>query len=218
MAGQTGHDVGQQGAWRSAEQRDKNAEQVSGQAAATTSGSVQRAGYYTLSGDVNSHMVQRMFEAAADMSADGVTTAHLLLQSHGGFISDGICLYNFLANLPVRFVTYNAGAVASIAVTVFLAGQRRHASPTARFMLHKSHASPPGGAGPDALQIIAEGLKADDRRTESILRRFVQLSDAQWDVHAHSDLHLTAEAALKVGLIDAITDFAPPAGARIICI
>lgn len=177
-----------------------------------------RAGYYTLSGDVNSDMVQRVFEAAAGMSADGVTTAHLLLQSHGGYISDGICLYNFLSKLPVRFVTYNAGAVASIAVTVFLAGQQRHASATARFMLHKSHASPPGGAGPEALQIIAEGLRADDRRTESILRRFVQLTDAQWAVHAHSDLHLTAEAALQAGLIDAIADFAPPQGARIICI
>jgi ATP-dependent Clp protease protease subunit len=176
----------------------------------------ERAGYYTLSGDVNSHMVQRVFEAAAEMSADGVTTAHLLLQSHGGFISDGICIYNFLANLPVRFVTYNAGAVASIAVTVFLAGQRRHASPTARFMLHKSHASPPGGAGPDTLQIIAEGLKADDRRTESILRRFVRLSDAQWSVHAHSDLHLTAETALQAGLIDSIASFSPPPGARIV--
>ena len=178
----------------------------------------ESAAYYTLSGDVNSDMVQRVFAAAASMRIDGVTTAHLLLQSHGGYISDGICLYNFLANLPVRFITYNAGAVASIAVTVFLAGRQRVASPTARFMLHKSHASPPGGAGPEALQIIAEGLKADDRRTESILRRFVQLSDAQWAVHAHADLHLTAEAALQAGLIDTVADFAPPAGARITCI
>lgn len=103
-----------------------------------------RAGYYTLAGDVNSEMVQRVFDAAARMSTDAVTTAHRLLQSHGGFIGDGICLYHDLANLPVRFITYNAGAVASIAVTVFLAGQQRRASPTARFMLHKSHASPPG--------------------------------------------------------------------------
>ena len=180
--------------------------------------SMESVGYYTLSGDVNSEMVQRVFEAAANMSADGVATAHLLLQSHGGFISDGICLYNFLANLPVRFVTYNAGAVASIAVIVFLAGQERRASSTARFMLHKSHASPPVCAGPEALEIIADGLKADDRRTESILRRFVQLTDAQRAVHAHSDLHLTAEAAMQAGLIDAVADFAPPPGARIVCI
>ncbi len=171
--------------------------------------------YYTLSGDVNSDMVQRVFHAASGMSADGVTTAHLLLQSHGGFISDGICLYNFLSGLPIRFITYNAGAVASIAVTVFLAGKERHASSTARFMVHKSHASPAGGARPDALEIIAEGLRADDRRTESILRQFVTLSDAQWNVHKYSDLHLTADAACQVGLIDSVADFKPPPGMKI---
>ena len=175
-------------------------------------------GFYTLAGDVNNDMVQRVFGAVADMSARGISTAHLLLQSHGGFISDGLCLYNFLSNLPIRFVTYNAGAVASIAVTVFLAGRQRHASSTARFMVHKSHASPQGGARPDALRIIADGLKADDRRTEAILRRFVRLTDSQWAVHAHSDLHLTAEAALDAGMIDAIADFSPPHGAVIIAI
>lgn len=175
-----------------------------------------RTGFYTLSGDVNSDMVQRVFNAAAEMRANDIGTAHLLLQSHGGFISDGICIYNFLAKLPMRFITYNAGAVASIAVIVFLAGRQRHASATARFMIHKSHASPPGGARPEALQIIAEGLKADDRRTEAIVRQFVRLSEAQWNVHAHSDLHLTAEAALNAGMIDSIADFSPPADARLI--
>lgn len=179
---------------------------------------IERAGYYTLAGDVNSDMVQRVFSAVAEMSANRISRAHLLIQSHGGFISDGLCLYNFLSNLPIRFVTYNAGAVASIAVTVFLAGRQRYASSTARFMVHKSHASPQGGARPEALQIIADGLQADDRRTETILRRFVRLTDSQWAVHAHSDLHLTAEAARDAGLIDAIADFSPPPGMTIVAI
>ncbi len=178
----------------------------------------EHTGYYTLAGDVNNDMVHRVFSAVADMSTNEISTAHLLLQSHGGFISDGICLYNFLSNLPIRFVTYNAGAVASIAVTVFLSGKHRYASSTARFMVHKSHASPQGGARPEGLQIIAEGLRADDRRTETILRNYVRLTDAQWSVHAHSDLHLTAAAALDAGLIDAIAEFSPPPGATIVAI
>src|SRR6478609_7955339 len=94
--------------------------------------------WYTLSGDVNDSMVRRVFDATAQMAQDGIVTAHLLLHSHGGYISDGICLYNVLSASPVRFVMYNAGVVASIAVTLFLAGERRYASETARFMLHKS--------------------------------------------------------------------------------
>ncbi|MES2742137.1 MAG: ATP-dependent Clp protease proteolytic subunit [Pseudomonadota bacterium] len=171
--------------------------------------------YYTLSGDVNSDMVRRVFDAVSDMTEDRVSTAHVLIQSNGGYVSDGICLYNFLSKLPIKFVTYNAGAVASIAVTLFLSGKERHASDTARFMVHKSHATASPGARPDALKIIVDGLRADDLRTEQILKQHVHLTDEHWQVHAYSDLHLTARDALSVGLIDAIADFSPPKGRRV---
>jgi ATP-dependent Clp protease protease subunit len=175
-----------------------------------------REAWFTLSGDVNDSMVRRVFDATAQMMSEGITTAHLLLHSHGGYISDGICLYNFLSASPVRFVMYNAGVVASIAVTVFLAGRERYAAETARFMLHRSHASPPSGIGAEELQIVVEGLRADDARTESIMRRFLRLSPEQLAVHRHDDLHLTARDAVGVGLIQEVRDFAPAAGARLI--
>ena len=78
----------------------------------------EKEGWYTLSGDVNSDMVHRMFDAVAAMTEDGIDTAHVLLQSNGGYVSDGLCLYNFMASSPIRFVMYNAGAVASIAVVL----------------------------------------------------------------------------------------------------
>jgi ATP-dependent Clp protease protease subunit len=171
--------------------------------------------WYTLSGDVNDSMVRRVFDASAQMAQDGVQVAHLLLHSHGGYISDGLCLYNVLSASPVRFVMYNAGVVASIAVTVFLAGEQRYASETARFMIHKSHASPGTGIGADDLAVVVEGLRADDSRTESVMRRFLQLTPEQLQVHARTDLHLTAQDALGVGLIDEIRDFSPRPGARL---
>ena len=172
-------------------------------------------GWFTLSGDVNSDMVHRVFDAVADMTEDRITTAHILVQSNGGYVSDGICLYKYLSKLPIRIVTYNAGAVASIAVILYLAGAQRYASETARFMVHKSHASAPHGARPDALRIIVEGLQADDARTERILRNHVNLQDEHWQTHAYSDLHLTAQEAEEVGLVDAVRDFAPPKGLRV---
>jgi ATP-dependent Clp protease protease subunit len=171
--------------------------------------------YFTLSGDVNSDMVRRVFDAVADMTEDKVSTAHVLIQSNGGYVSDGICLYNFLSQLPITFVTYNAGAVASIAVTLFLAGSRRYASETARFMVHKSHATASPGARPDALKIIVDGLRADDLRTEQILKKHVALTQEHWLVHAYSDLHLTAQEALGVGLVDGVANFSPPKGVRL---
>lgn len=171
--------------------------------------------WFTLSGDVNSDMVHRVFEAVAAMTADGIETAHVLVQSNGGYVSDGLCLYNFLANSPVEFVMYNGGAVASIAVIVFLAGSRRYCSDTARFMVHKSHATASPGARPDALNIIVEGLRADDARTESILRRHIELTPEQWAIHQYSDLHLTSRDARTARMVNGITDFAPPKGASL---
>jgi ATP-dependent Clp protease protease subunit len=168
--------------------------------------------YYTLSGDVNSDMVHRVFEAVAEMTERGIDTAHVLIQSNGGYVSDGLCLYNFLSNSPIKFVMYNGGAVASIAVILYLSGTERYASETARFMVHKSHATASPGARPDALNIIVEGLRADDARTESILRKHVTLTPEQWAIHQYSDLHLTARDAEVAGVVNAIRDFAPPKG------
>lgn len=168
--------------------------------------------WFTLSGDVNSDMVHRVFEAVSSMTESGVETAHVLLQSNGGYVSDGLCMYNFLSNAPVKFVMYNGGAVASIAVILYLAGSRRYASETARFMVHKSHATASPGARPDALNIIVEGLRADDARTESILRKHIELTAEQWAIHQYSDLHLTSRDAKTARMINDVADFAPPRG------
>jgi ATP-dependent Clp protease protease subunit len=172
--------------------------------------------FFTLSGDVNSDMVHRVFEAVSSMTARGIETAHVLVQSNGGYVSDGLCLYNFMSNSPVKFVMYNAGAVASIAVILFLGGAKRYASETARFMVHKSHATASPGARPDALKIIVDGLRADDARTEQILRKHVEFTPEHWAVHEYSDLHLTAREAKVVGLVDDVADFAPPRGVHIV--
>lgn len=168
--------------------------------------------WFTLSGDVNSDMVHRVFEAVAGMTENGIETAHVLIQSNGGYVSDGLCLYNFLSNAPIKFVMYNGGAVASIAVILYLSGTRRYASETARFMVHKSHATASPGARPDALNIIVEGLRADDARTESILRKHIELTPEQWAIHQYSDLHLTARDAKLARMINDVADFAPPRG------
>lgn len=168
--------------------------------------------WFTLSGDVNSDMVHRVFEAVSGMSEAGVEKAHILIQSNGGYVSDGLCMYNFLSRAPIEFNMYNGGAVASIAVILFLSGTRRYASETARFMVHKSHATASPGARPDALNIIVEGLRADDARTESILRKHIELTPEQWAIHQYSDLHLNSRDAKSAGMINDIADFAPPKG------
>lgn len=170
--------------------------------------------YATLTGTVDAQMVQRVFNAGSIAVNGGVKTLHLLIHSTGGFIGDGIGIYNYLRNLPIALTTYNVGSISSIAVHVYLSGKIRKVSKTATFMLHKSTYTPTVATA-ERLKMSAEGLLIEDQRSESILRENVKLPPEKWQVHERGDLTLTAEESVQFGLAHAIGDWAPPAGARI---
>src|ERR1035437_9921391 len=73
---------------------------------------------------------------------DQTKHVHLLMQSSGGFIGDGIALYNFLKNAPLDVTVYNAGSLQSIAAICFLGAKRRVSNRHATFMLHRATISP----------------------------------------------------------------------------
>lgn len=172
--------------------------------------------YATLAGRIDEVVVQRVFNQMADAVSDGVKSLHLMIQSTGGIINDGIALYNYLRRLPMDITTYNSGTVQSIAVSIFLAAKKRKASRSATFMIHK--ATFYAGSPTTSFQLGAatQSLKVDDDRIERILKECIRMPDEKWEVHRFVDLFITADEALQYGLIDEIADFAPPAGATLI--
>jgi ATP-dependent Clp protease protease subunit len=171
--------------------------------------------YATLTGMVDAQMTQRVFSNGAVAVNNGVKKMHLLIQSIGGTVGEGVGIYNFLRNLPLELVTYNGGNVLSIAVMVYLAGRVRKTSKTAAFMIHKSTYTLPTPTPAERLKISAEGLMVEDARSETILREHIKLAPEKWHVHERGDLYLTAEEAVTAGLAHEIADFAPPLGSRL---
>jgi hypothetical protein len=57
--------------------------------------------YAVFSDNINQASVQRVFNAFAFGTANKIQHVHLLFQSCGGFVGDGICLYNFFKSLPI---------------------------------------------------------------------------------------------------------------------
>jgi ATP-dependent Clp protease protease subunit len=170
--------------------------------------------YATLSGPVEPGMAQRVFTGFSRAVNDKVNTVHLLVHSLGGSISDGVGIYNFLRNLPIQIIAYNGGMVASIAVVMFLAAQKRAASESGTFVVHKSHHTLAAATG-EQLELASKGLRIEDERTEKILKSHLKLSPEQWKIHERGNLTITAEEAVKVGLIHEVADFKPPAGSQI---
>jgi ATP-dependent Clp protease, protease subunit len=70
---------------------------------------------------------------------DRVDELTILFSSDGGSIDDGFALYGFLLALPLELTIHNVGLVGSIANAVFLAGEKRYASPHAVFFFHDLH-------------------------------------------------------------------------------
>lgn len=63
-------------------------------------------------------------------------TLYFLFSSGGGFVNSGVALYNYLRSLPQETVMHNVASIDSVANAVFLAGQKRYASPASAFLLH----------------------------------------------------------------------------------
>jgi ATP-dependent Clp protease protease subunit len=155
-----------------------------------------------------------MANAITIASNNAVQRVHLVFQSTGGVIGDGICLYNLFKAAPFELAIYNIGSVQSVGVVAFLGAKHRKASPQATFMIHRSYASPLAATS-ERLQATVRGLILDDERCERILRDHINLDDEQWTTHNVADLWLSAEEARKAGVLTEIGNFAPPKGAQL---
>ena len=173
--------------------------------------------YATFSDNINQASVQRIFQnfGLASNPTNNVERVHLLFQSTGGYVGDGICLYNFFRSLPVACTIYNVGSVQSIAVAAFLGVKDRKASTHAVFTLHRSTLAPqPTTAG--GLEAFAKSLTLEDARTERIFREHIKMSDEQWEIwKGGHDIMLSAEQAIAVGLAREIGEFSPPLGVQV---
>ncbi|MGH7014288.1 MAG: ATP-dependent Clp protease proteolytic subunit [Stellaceae bacterium] len=170
--------------------------------------------YCSLAGPVDQAMVQRVFNSMAIAINGGVKTIHMLLQSGGGGVAEGVGLHNYFKSLPLDLHFYNGGTISSIAVIVFLGAGQRYASANATFMIHKTH-SPAGMPSTQAARLhgLANSYEIEDRRTRSILETGIPgLSQSQFDHHLDTELPFDANEALGCGLITGIQDFRVPPG------
>ena len=161
-------------------------------------------------------------QANAMKAVNGLTIAmggkvkhvHLLFQSAGGYVGDGVFLYNLLRSIPIETTLYNVGQISSAGVVAFLGARHKKTTKSATFMIHRSTNSPQFATA-SKLGHIAETLILDDERTEAIIRAHVNLPAELWESMKHHDLYLSGEEAVGYGLADEIGEFSPPAGVQV---
>lgn len=171
--------------------------------------------YGTFAGGIDQQSLPRFFNTFANAIQGGVETAHLLLQSSGGNVGDGISLYNYLRALPIELHIYNTGCVQSIAVLPYLAARRRIVSKSGTFLIHKAHYSPPPYSNLSKLKSVIDSLLIDDQRIEAILKSHTQIPAEEWAAHASQDVTFDAQQAINFSVADEIGEFVVPPGNQV---
>jgi ATP-dependent protease ClpP protease subunit len=162
--------------------------------------------YGIFAGVIDQIAVQRLANMVSLASQQSVGQIHLLFQTSGGTIGDGVCLYNLFQASPAEIWLYNVGSVASVGVIAFLGADERRTNSHATFMIHKTTFSPIA-ATVDRLQSAANAAALDDQRVETILHSHIKLSQDKWDMHKVSDLWLSADDAVEAGIAHDVGDF-----------
>ena len=166
-------------------------------------------------GDINAANVAKLLQGLTNVTATGTKRVHLLFQSWGGFVGDGVFLYNVLKKLGIEVVLYNAGQVASAASLAFLGAHSRKATANSVFMIHRSTV-PADRPGVDRLKAVTANLSIDDARVEEILRTHLKLPEELWTQFSYHDVYLTGTDAVSFGMADEIGEFSPPVGAKVL--
>lgn len=172
--------------------------------------------YFGYTGLIEPNGVGRIAGALNTAVNEGVEVAHLAFSSNGGFVADGIYLYNHIRALPLHLVLYNTGSVGSIAVAVFLAADERYCSRHAMFMVHPTTMGGHEGMTARRLQSTLDAALADDDRTDNILRERARIPTEILGARRHSEIHISPDQALEFGLVKGMREFSLPKGQQIV--
>ena len=172
----------------------------------------RKISYYGYTGAIDSVGASRIAAALNEAVKNRCHEVQLCISSYGGFVSDGIYLYNHIRGLPLRVVVHNTGSVTSIAVAVFLAAHERYCSSLGMFMIHPTVMSSKEGMSAQRLQSSLDSALADDRRTENILRERAAIPEEILTARRFKDVYITPHEAVIYGLVHAVKEFALPEG------
>ncbi len=131
----------------------------------------------------------------------------LYIQSPGGSVSAGLSIYDTIQALKCDVVTVACGMTASMAAFLLAAGGtkgKRWCQPNAEVLIHQ----PLGGTNGQAsdIRIYARNIQVTRARLNRILAGVTGHSEKKIERDTERDNIMSAEEALKYGLVDRIGD------------
>lgn len=151
-------------------------------------------------GMANSVIAQMLFLA----SQDDKKPIKLYINSPGGTVTDGLAIYDTMQHIKAPVSTICVGLAASMGALLLSGGSKgfRYALPNAEIMIHQVIGGAQGQASD--IKIKAEHIIKIKDRLNKILAKTTGQPLAKIEKDSDRDFHMTAEDALKYGLIDKV--------------
>lgn len=176
----------------------------------------QKIAYYGFTGPIEPSNVTRIAAAFNEAVNQGYDEVRLCFSSTGGYVADGIFLYNHIRGLPIKTVIYNTGSVMSIAAAVYVAADERYCSAHSMFLIHPTSMNPQEGMTASRLQSTLASALADDARTESILSEQTSIPQGLLNSRKLVDVYISPHDAVLHGIAHAVREFSLPPGVVVI--
>jgi len=130
----------------------------------------------------------------------------LYINSPGGSVDDTMAIYDTMRFINSSVSTYCIGKAQSGAAIILAAGAegKRHSLPHAKIMLHQPWGGVTGQASD--IKIQAEEILKAKAMLNEILAKHTGLTPGQIAEETERDKYMTAEEALKYGLIDEVLE------------
>lgn len=153
--------------------------------------------------DINSEVAniiqaQLLYLEAQDKSAD-IT---MYINSPGGYISDGLAIYDTMKLIKPQVITVCTGLAASMAAVLLASGDKRYCLPHSKVMIHQ----PSGFTSGKTTDILidAEEIRKDRLLLAEILAQHTHKSQEEILTDFEKDKWFSAQEALDYNLIDSI--------------
>jgi len=136
------------------------------------------------------------------LEREGNKPVELEIISEGGDAYTALAYCDRMRNSPLEIHVKAFGLVASAAVLILAAGDKRSMGPHAWVMVHEDSGELVGNV--TALEKAAKHMRRLETQWSCILGSLTKTSAAQW-MHLHSDEQfLSAQQCLELGLVDEI--------------
>jgi ATP-dependent Clp protease protease subunit len=155
-------------------------------------------------GEIGWEVTPSDIQPVLDAAKEG-DTVYVSINSGGGYVFDGMAIYDALRLCKANIVTINTGMCASIASVIFMAGDTMISNPNAMFMVHQAWTTVQGNA--DALKKEAAELEAIDQQIQGVYqaRKPEFFSNPNFTDLFKNEKLFTGKQALEYGMIDSLS-------------